>query len=272
MLGDVLKALEILLETLRGRHSPEHKRQALAKDILKLHRALDAIVHRGRQILEQLSEKTVAHTSVTVKLLSEQVQALNDVRQIFTSGPVDDILKLHLPGLTTQLTAFLHLKSSRVWVALDQIVSEGGPLSPQDWVARMEAAMDDSNAINGRLNDPLKEGAALSIEERLYQLSSAVTEPRIQDHMNLSRVVFDVSASRTYPLDVALRSPGAAVFGKAADKLQSDVERFDSRVGFGILAESTDVAKGRQLLDQIAEKNDELRKFIIRSFEFEDLL
>jgi hypothetical protein len=140
MFGDLLKALELLINAIRGTQSPDHKREALARELFKLQKQIEAVVDRGRAVLGMEPAHEMSKNNPAVRLLSEQIGALREISDTLTSGVIADVLQLHLPRIYKGLFADLDSKGRRVWLRLDSLVSENA-ISPQKWVDNMEAQM-----------------------------------------------------------------------------------------------------------------------------------
>jgi hypothetical protein len=123
MFSDLLKVLEILINAVKGVTSPDHKRQALAKQLSRLHREIEAVVDRGRIILGMEPAHQMSKYNPAVSLLSEQVTAIREIDKTLTSGVIDEVLQIHLPGIRKGLAAHLDSKSNRVWIRLTGLIS-----------------------------------------------------------------------------------------------------------------------------------------------------
>lgn len=103
MLTDVLKVLELLVNTIKGHLTPERKRQKLAKDLLRVYLDTDDVVQRGRELLSLVGpEKLVA--AINLDALLAQQAALRNLDEHLR--PVAPILKLHLPVQAERLMVF----------------------------------------------------------------------------------------------------------------------------------------------------------------------
>jgi hypothetical protein len=142
MLGDLVKALELLVNILKGKGSPDHKREALAKELLALHQNIDSVVNRGRTILDFVAERNPYPDDRPVQLLSEQIGALDAVSTALTTGVIGSVLQLHMPDTKQHLHAYFDFKKHRVCIRLDQLISEGKELQPEKWIESMEQKME----------------------------------------------------------------------------------------------------------------------------------
>jgi hypothetical protein len=141
MLMELLKGLEMLIGVLKGRGTAEHKREVLAKETLTLHKELTGVVARGRRILELAADRYTDNAAESVTLLSEQLGALQIVKDTMTTGALGSILDLHLPDMTKGLGAVIDAKTGRVYIRLNQIVAGGHELSDAEWVQSMSDQM-----------------------------------------------------------------------------------------------------------------------------------
>jgi hypothetical protein len=143
MLSSLLKALEMLMAALKA--TPEQKRQAVAKDILRIYLDLGDLIGRGRRILSLLSISSLAHRGVSISLLMQQHQVLQSLGERLSHGPVNYILAVHLPQVRSGLLCLLSAKGQVAWSTLDQLVSDNEPLTPEEWVSRLSARMDSED-------------------------------------------------------------------------------------------------------------------------------
>lgn len=58
-----------------------------------------------------------------------------------TAGILGDVLQFHVPEVAKDLHVFMETKGTRVWFALDQLVSGGKKLSPEKWIDAMGQRM-----------------------------------------------------------------------------------------------------------------------------------
>lgn len=225
MLGDLLKAIEMILNAVKGVHSPDHKREALAKELMNFHKQIDGLVGRGRKILALEPAHESSKQNPAVHMLSEQIGAIKEINETLTSSLMSDVLQLHLPKLRRGLVADLDSKSKRIWIRLDGLLSDG-QWSPTDWVNSMEAKM-------------------MTPGEETDFGSPAWIHPL---------VVCDPIWKGDGPLDADEARP------------------FVDECSFGVRSSQEDLTKGYQLLDQIDAANQELGKFLVEKFKFEDVL
>jgi len=143
MLSSLLKALEMLIAALKT--SPDQKRQAVAKDILRIYLDLQDLIGRGRKILSLLSIGSQARRGVSISLLKQQHQVVESLRERLSQGPVNHILALHLPRIRSGLLCLLSAKGQVAWSTLDQLVSDNEPITPEEWVSRLSARMDSED-------------------------------------------------------------------------------------------------------------------------------
>jgi hypothetical protein len=136
MLGDLVKLLELLVSILKG--SGDHKRAHLAKDLRRLHQEIADMVERGRAILQLVSEHNPYPDGRAVQLLSEQLGVLDTIKETLTTGAIGDVLQVHLPEARRHLNAYIDAKKNRVCIRLDQLVSDGSQLQPDEWIDSME--------------------------------------------------------------------------------------------------------------------------------------
>jgi hypothetical protein len=244
MVGDLIKALDLLLNTLRTERSADKKRQALAKELFFLYLDLCAMVERGRRILALAAIGKTSSTSneagrinVTeiVTLLTMQTEALADLSERLRAGVIGDILQLHTPKLSRELRCLLDYKNYRVWMTLDFLVNDGDPLPTElltgsstkqnsveeDWILRLEARMDEGDS------HPFRDG-------RLYP---------------------------QYLLDKV--------------RAVKDIERQASSRGsmkVDLVVTPEEIATGQKLLDDIIANTEQLRVFLLEKFELADVL
>lgn len=109
MLGDLLKAIELLINAISRNKSPDHKREQLAKELVAIHQNLDIIVDRGYAIIELLAKDTGLAHRISVQLLSEQIGALEEVGNALDTGAIATVLQLHQPSLAKKLKAFMRI-------------------------------------------------------------------------------------------------------------------------------------------------------------------
>ena len=107
---ELLKGVEMLIGIIKGHGTADHKREALAKETLELHRELTGIVTRGRRILNLIVSQSVYNQGEAVQLLSEQIGALRVVKDDLTTGIIGSVLSLHLP----ERKASTHTSTSNV--------------------------------------------------------------------------------------------------------------------------------------------------------------
>jgi hypothetical protein len=143
MLSILLKALEMLMAALKA--TPDQKRQAVAKDILRIYLDLEDLIGRGRKILSLLSTSSLAHRGVSISLLMQQHQVLQSLSERLSNGPVNYVMALHLPRVCSGLLCLLSAKRGVAWSTLDQLVSDNEPLTPEEWVSRLSARMDSED-------------------------------------------------------------------------------------------------------------------------------
>ncbi len=233
MLGDLLKGLEMLLRALGDERSVDKKREKLAKELLRIHIDLVELVERGRELIRLAGEGEPRSRGVSIALLTEQRRVLQSVADRLSSPTVAGVLELHIPNATRQLFVFLSEKGDRVWFSLDQLVSDGRKLSPEQWVAQLGQRMDESG-------------------ERYFQHSLAWGEAvRIEDVPAL-----------TDPLEGPSHRPWRRRFGGPPPEHVETI----------VLASSDEIHRGSALLDQIARTDEQLRQFLVQKFKFEDVL
>jgi len=141
MLMEVLKGLEMLIAVLKGRGTADHRREVLAKEVLAIHQEVNGVVTRGRRILELAADDSNVNNPESITLLSEQLGALQRVKEDLTTGTVGSVLDLHLPDVTKNMGGLLDWKYARVWIRLNQIVSGSKELSDAEWIQEMEDQM-----------------------------------------------------------------------------------------------------------------------------------
>ena len=143
MLGDVAKSLDLLLKLRADKRIK--KRELLGKELLKVYLDLGEVITCGREILFLLEPSRIAHIGcgIPIALLSRQYGALVSLQKRLTTGVLDSVLKLHSPVLAQKLCGVVDFKAGRVWFTLDQLVSDGVELSPEEWVTKLEQRMED---------------------------------------------------------------------------------------------------------------------------------
>lgn len=244
MLGDLIKALDLLLSTLRAGHTAERKRQRLAKELFQLYLDLRTVIERGRKILDLAprsrtsdvsSEQGRVSMTEAVALLMLQTDALASLTDRLRTGLLGDILQLHAPQVSQELRCLLDAKNYRVWMTLDFLVTEGGPSTTEvlpgsqhnsveeDWILRLEARMSDEGT------HPFRDGQVypLRVQKGVYTLKRAVEE-------------------------AAHRPPGS---------IEAD-----------LVVTRAEITTGRKLLDDIESNTNELGAFLKAKFELSDLL
>jgi hypothetical protein len=163
MLGETLKALEILLAKINTDHSPDKKREKIAKELLRVYLDVRSVVERGETILTHLSSSEIdLSRRIPITLLTLQTQALDDLRARLITGTIGNLLTLHLPVESRALLAAMDIKGNRVWFTLDQLVTDGAIVSPHEWVSRLESRMTEE--------DPLKSSGPTSSPSEIRRL------------------------------------------------------------------------------------------------------
>jgi hypothetical protein len=99
MMGDLVKAIELVLNTVRAATGADSKREGLAKSVLQIYLNIGEVIERGRSILLLASSANSAEFQpVSINLLTLQQQSLDELIQSMTSGTVGSMLELHLPN------------------------------------------------------------------------------------------------------------------------------------------------------------------------------
>jgi hypothetical protein len=233
MLGDLLKGLEMMLRALGSENSADKKREKLAQELFRIHLDLVELVERGRELIRLAGEGEVRNRGISITLLTEQGRVLQSLAERLSSQTLAGVLELHMPDLTQQLFVFLSEKGDRVWFSLDQLVSDGRKLSPEEWVARLEQRMEESG-------------------EHYFQHSLAWGE---------AVRIGDVSAL-TDPLEGSGHHPWRRRFGGPPP----------GKVETIVLASPGEIHRGSALLDNIAQADEQLRGFLVQKFKLEDVL
>ena len=230
MLGTLLKALEMLVAALNA--TPDQKRQAVAKDILRVYLDLGDLIECGRKIVSLLSTNVQACRGVSISLLTQQHQALQSLGERLSNGPVNHILALHLPRIRTGLLCLLSAKGRVAWTTLDQLVSDSEPLTPEEWVSRLSARMD-----------------------------SADVSPDDSPNNPFVSITGEVVLVGEIPVQMRAWTP---IESPAADPAPS--------AELILVATAAEIGTAEALLDAIAEASEQLRAFLAEKFKLEDVL
>lgn len=121
MLSDVLKALELLMDTVRSAKSPEKKRQKIAKQLLRLYLDLQRIAERGNDILNILKGEYSVYYDVALSKLQAQQRALQDLIDDINGLEGLALLELHLPHFKVNLTVLTYPKVKRIGFWISQL-------------------------------------------------------------------------------------------------------------------------------------------------------
>jgi len=136
MFSNILKVIELLLKHLAN--TPEKKRGEFAKELAAVYVAILEVIARGRRILELRPDLSGGSTREEIVLLSEQVGAVQALREALTEGKLALVMKIHMSEPAEQLRFMMELKGQRVRFHLDQLVTDGKLLKPEEWVDGME--------------------------------------------------------------------------------------------------------------------------------------
>lgn len=103
------------------------------------------LVERGREILAVLSQnRSTQGRDVSITLLTQQQRVLQNLREHLASETLASILQIHMPVVSKDMYVYLSEKGDRVWSSLDQLVSDGESVTPEQWVANLEDRMKDT--------------------------------------------------------------------------------------------------------------------------------
>ncbi|GIK43807.1 MAG: hypothetical protein BroJett011_76400 [Chloroflexota bacterium] len=104
MLGDIIKALELLMGSIRTLRSPEMKRQRVARQLLKVYLDIDNVLERGEEIINILetypeSQQSYDRKQYTVfeSVLATQQRALSTIIDDLDHPSIKGILAIHFP-------------------------------------------------------------------------------------------------------------------------------------------------------------------------------
>jgi len=226
MFGDILHLVELLSKAAQNERTADKKREKVAKELLLIYRTVDEVVHRGRRILSLLEEHDVlVHRGLPITLLTQQLEALQRLNDRLQSSAIRDILSLHQPALSKSFVLLTGMKGERVWMTLDQLVSDGEPLSPEEWTSHLKSRMGEPETPYSRSTVDFRWDA-------------------------------QVPAGR-FSLGELTRS--------ALMEATKDSELL-------VVADREEIEKGYALLDQIEGAAEDLRRFLVEKFKFEDVL
>ena len=153
LFGDILKALELLLAKVNADQNPEKKRQVAAKELSEIYLNINRVVGRGIAILEAMNR----HYPSSLELLTEQLQALDELGDQLTDGSVGKLLDVHMPRAMSALRIALGIKVGDVCVLVDQLVSRGEEVPPEEWTKRLAERMGHRRRVMS-LEDGIKRG------------------------------------------------------------------------------------------------------------------
>ena len=123
MLGAIIKALQILINEIKDKKTPEKKRQKAAQQLKKLYFDIDKLVESGKGILALLNEKPSLGGSVLLERLKAKQNAIEHLLSDLKDKSIKSIVKLHLPRLK-KLQVLLHIKQSGVAFLLSQLTTD----------------------------------------------------------------------------------------------------------------------------------------------------
>jgi hypothetical protein len=97
MLTDLLKALELLMDALKGIKTSEKRREKVARQLFLIYLDIDQILDQGKNILALLrSDSPWVQESVALNMLIAQQKALDSLASHISAPIINGVLKLHL--------------------------------------------------------------------------------------------------------------------------------------------------------------------------------
>ncbi len=121
MLSDILKVLEILINSVKSVKFDDQSRRRFAKQILKIYLDIEKITQRGKDILSFMDTETdLVHINAFYKL-QNQMQAIENLLDNLKDESIKDILKVHLPEFN-DIEVLLRRKGSGVGLVFSQLL------------------------------------------------------------------------------------------------------------------------------------------------------
>lgn len=238
MLAALLKALELLLNAINTSHSTDKKRASIAKELSNVYRQLRIVTERGESILSVIEQPSTAYRGVALHFLTEQVQAIQELRDALVSGTVGTLVNLHMPSETKELICALNMKAGMVWFTLDQLVSGGQKLNNQEWVD--------------------------ALARRMHEI-----DDKQEDKFYFYPDYFDVQRLENVPEELTERYERQLRFSpEQRTKVQHPLELATAL----IIASPEEISQGREILSCMTRVGERLRTFIIEKFTVEDFL
>lgn len=122
MLTDILKVLELIINSVKGARTSEKKRQKVAKQLLKIYLDIERIVERGKGLLSFLKRDTTVVRNVAFGKLMAQQRALQNIIDDLNDQNIVSTLRLHLPKFRN-LQGLLHPKLERIGFFISQLLT-----------------------------------------------------------------------------------------------------------------------------------------------------
>lgn len=132
MLSVILKALELLIDVIKGIKSPEKQRAKLGKQLAKIFLDLDEVVRAGEDILTLLDQKSGMSAHHLLDKLTTKQKAIEKVMTDFNDETIKSIIRIHLPEFRG-LHGMLHAKHAGIVFLLSQLIisEEKSKLAPR---------------------------------------------------------------------------------------------------------------------------------------------
>lgn len=112
LLPGILFALKLVLDVIKAQHTPDKKRERLAKDLFKLYLDLVEISDRGRELLSYVAPNQPIADNFPIEVLRSQQAALIGFQRHLDN--VAAILEVHLPSRAKRLEVLTAVKGAGV--------------------------------------------------------------------------------------------------------------------------------------------------------------
>lgn len=261
MLADIYKALELLVEALKAITHPGRKKVKLARRLKDIYLTILDIVDRGKEILGLLKgdaiiikEGDITVYEITFDNLIHQQRALQKLIEHLNGKDIAGHLRLYRPDFGS-LRGLIDRKFMRIGIFISQLINSKYPPKNQrkKWAAQFQKIMkkfekEDPKEYFFYMTWKKFYAHMYYLQASLFDRDSEIKNVTIQDFGRYERCLsFLQEESFTF----------------------KDVDNVGI-VPVSIFATPKDIEEARRLLNEIARLGENLRVFLVQTFEIQD--